>query len=74
MKRIIDRPFDRPNPSRVLAEARRQSRITTDVMDPGSRMEAAFALSKDARMFLVAGLKAQGFPETEIRTLMGEKS
>jgi hypothetical protein len=43
-------------------------------MDPGSRMEAAFALSKDARMFLVAGLKAQGFPETEIRTLMGEKS
>jgi len=43
-------------------------------MDPGRRMEASFALSLDARMLLVAGLKAQGFSETEIRALKREIS
>ena len=72
MKRRFDVPPERPNASRVLAEVRRTCRGATEIMDPGRRMEAAFALSMDARMLLVAGLKAQGFSEAEIHALKSE--
>ncbi len=73
MKRKIDGPLERPNTSRALTETRKKGRAATDITDPGRRMEAAFALSMDARMLLVAGLKAQGFSEKEIRALMNER-
>jgi hypothetical protein len=73
MKRAFDGPLERPKASRVLAEVRRKCHAATVITDPGRRMEAAFALSVDARMLLVAGLKAQGFSETEIRALNSEK-
>ena len=69
MKRGFDGPLERPKASRILAEIRKTCRAATDIMDPGRRMEAAFALSMDARILLVAGLKAQGFSETEIRAI-----
>jgi hypothetical protein len=74
MKRRFDGPLERPNASRVLAEVRKKSPTAADIMSPGRRMEAAFSLSIDARMLLVAGLRAQGFSETEIRDLKSEKS
>ena len=73
METKLDEPLDRPKESRVLAEARRKSHINKEFLDPGRRMEAAFSLSMDARMLLVAGLRAQGFSETEIRAISGSK-
>jgi len=74
MAKRLDGPLDRPIVSRVLAAARTKRRITTEILDPGRRMEAAFELSRDARMLQVAGLRAQGFSETEIREATSAKS
>ncbi len=53
--------------SRVLAESKRSSQIRMDRLEPGRRMEVAFSLSMDALKMMRAGLKAQGFPDAEIR-------
>lgn len=45
------------------------NRAAVDGLDPGRRMEIAFALSADALKFQIAGLRAQGFSETEIEHL-----
>jgi hypothetical protein len=72
MEREFDGPLERPKASRVLAEVRRTCTPGV-IMNPGRKMEAAFSLSMDARMLLVAGLKAQGFSEAEILALKREK-
>jgi len=74
MTKTLDGPLDRPIASRVLADVRRKSRISTENLTPGRRMEAAFQLSKDARMLMVAGLRAQGLSETEIHAITGARS
>jgi len=66
-------PLERPAASRVLAESRKASRCAIDLLAPGRRMEAAFTLSMDARKLRIAGLRAQGFSETEIRAIMSAK-
>jgi hypothetical protein len=66
-------PLDRPNSSRVLAETRKTSRLAFDFLPPGRRMEAAFIISMDARKLHIAGLRAQGLSETEIRAIMSAK-
>jgi hypothetical protein len=60
---------ERPIASRVLAETRKASRQALGLLAPGRRMEAAFMLSMEARKFRIAGLRAQGFPENEIRAI-----
>jgi len=57
---------ERLNPSRALAETRSASRSSFDLLSPGRRMEMAFAISLDALKLQMAGLKAQGFSESEI--------
>jgi hypothetical protein len=66
-------PLERPNASRVLAETRKASRYAVDLMTPGRRMELAFAISLDARKLRMAGLKTQGFSESEICIIMDAK-
>jgi hypothetical protein len=62
-------PLEKPRGSRILAEVRSGNRAVVDRLDPGRRMEIVFALSVDALKFQIAGLKAQGFSETEIENL-----
>jgi hypothetical protein len=61
--------MERPKESRVLAAVRTGNRAAVDGLDPGRRMEIAFALSADALKFQMAGLRAQGFSEIEIENL-----
>ena len=67
----LDAPLERPRASRLLAETRRRSREILNKLDPGQRMQAAFALSLEARKLLAAGLQARGFSEAEIRAACG---
>jgi len=39
-------------------------------LDPGRKMQAAFSLSVEARKLLIAGLRAQGFSQPEIRAIL----
>lgn len=63
----------RPIPSRVLERLRKERLDALKDMDPGQRLEAAFALSLEATKLFVAGLKAQGFSEAEIETVLKAK-
>lgn len=65
--------LDRPNASRVLSEIRKTSRSAFDLLLPEQRMKAAFVLSMDVRKMRIAGLKAQGFSEPEICTILSAK-
>lgn len=60
----------RPKPSRVLAESREQNRRFFSTLDPGLKVQAAFDLSLEARRLSIAGLKAQGFSEEEMRAAL----
>jgi len=53
-------------PSAVLEKLREERIEALKDMDPGQRMETAFALSLEAQKLFVAGLRAQGFSEAEI--------
>jgi hypothetical protein len=61
-------------PSAVLEKLRRERMEALKELDPGARMEAAFALSLEARKLFLAGLRAQGFSESEIHVLLKAKS
>ena len=52
---------------REMQTERRQSRRS---IDPGQKMLAAFTLSMEARKLLIAGLRAQGFSETEVLQIL----
>jgi hypothetical protein len=56
--------------SRLLLEMKMQRRQSRSTLDPGLKMTAAFSLSMEARKMLVAGLKNQGFSETEILQIL----
>ena len=66
-------PGRRTVPSPVLERLRKERLEALEKLDPGRRMEAAFALSLDARKLFVAGLRAQGFSETEIAAALKAK-
>ena len=70
----FDEPLERPRKSRVLTESRRKSRNALELLDAGHRMEVAFTLSLDAQKLRMAALKAQGFSDREIRSIMGRKN
>jgi len=63
-------PLHRPEVSRVLSGIRRPSRDPCNLLPPGHRMEAAFTLSMDVLELRIAGLRAQGFPDPEIRAIL----
>ncbi len=63
----------RPVPSAVLEGLRRERLEALKQMDPGQRMETAFALSLEAQKLFVAGLKAQGLTEAEIAAALKAK-
>jgi hypothetical protein len=69
----IDRPLERRKASRLLSGMRKKKRLAISHLDPGRKMKAAFSLSVEARKLLIAGLKAQGFSESEIRRILREK-
>jgi hypothetical protein len=56
--------------SRLLQEMKKQRRRTRSALDPARKMATAFFLSTEARKMLVAGLKNQGFSETEILQIL----
>ncbi len=59
--------------SRLLAETKKSRRERYDRLSAGRRMELVFQLSIEARKFLSAGMKAQGFSEAEIRERLRAK-
>ncbi len=61
---------ERPAPSRLLTELRQERRLAMRELDPGRKMQAAFSLSVEARKLLIAGLRAQGFSQPEIRAIL----
>jgi hypothetical protein len=63
-------PLERPNASRVLAETRTAGRRAFEPTATGRRMEMAFTLSMDARKLRMAGLKTQGFSESEVSAIV----
>ena len=69
MRSWLGGPMERPGSSKILAAVRTRNRTAMDDLDPGRRMEIAFALSADALKFQIAGLRAQGFSESEIENL-----
>jgi hypothetical protein len=56
--------------SKLLSELKIIQRQSRSELDPGRKMIDAFALSREARKFFVAGLKSQGFSETEILQIL----
>jgi hypothetical protein len=52
-------------PSALLEKLHRERMEGLKELDPGERMETAFALSLEARKLFVAGMKAQGFSQAE---------
>jgi hypothetical protein len=56
--------------SRLLREMKIQRRRARSALDTGRKMMAAFSLSMEARKMLIAGLKSQGFSETEILKIL----
>ena len=69
MKARQEEPVDRPNASRVLSEIGKPGRRAFDLLPPGRRREAAFALSMDACKMRIAGMRVQGFSDSEIRAV-----
>jgi hypothetical protein len=59
---------DRRNPSRCLTEIRKPAALRRFPENPGERMLAAYDLSVEARNLFVAGMRARGLSDDEIRT------
>jgi len=68
-----DTPFGQSRSSRLMAEMRKKRRQTMAAVDPARKMNTAFLLSILARKFLIAGLKAQGFSDYEIREVIRKR-
>jgi hypothetical protein len=62
--------LERPRASRLIAEVRKERRQALRELDPGQKMQAAFLLSANVRKLLIAGLKAQGFTQSEISAIL----
>jgi ABC-type uncharacterized transport system auxiliary subunit len=63
-------PLERLKESRLLCELQNDRRRAIGALDPGQKMKAAFSLSVEARKLLIAGLRAQGFTDLEIQTVL----
>jgi hypothetical protein len=59
--------------SKLRLEKRTKQRASQSSLDPGQKMLAAFTLSMEARKLLIAGLRNQGFSETEILHILKTK-
>jgi hypothetical protein len=64
---------ERAVPSAVLETLREERIEALKEMDPGQRMEIAFALSLEAQKLFVAGMRVQGFSEAEIQAALKAK-
>ncbi len=56
--------------SQLRKNMRRERRLSQVSLDPGNKMLAAFRLSVETRKLHIAGLRAQGFSETEILQML----
>lgn len=70
MSSLPQNPMGRPRFSRILDDVRAQRRLAFRTMDPGQKMQAAFTLSLEARLLMIAGLRAKGFDEAEIYAVL----
>jgi hypothetical protein len=61
-------------PSALLGKLRQERMEALKALGPGERMETAFTQSLEALNVSLAGLRAQGFSESEIRDLLKAKS
>jgi hypothetical protein len=59
--------------SKLRLEKRTKQRASQNSLDPGQKMIAAFTLSIEARKLQIAGLRDQGFSETEILDILKTK-
>jgi hypothetical protein len=59
--------------SKLRLEKRTKQRASQSALDPGQKMIAAFTLSIEARKLQIAGLRDQGFSETEILDILKTK-
>jgi hypothetical protein len=64
---------ERAAPSAVLEKLREERTEALKEMNPGQRMEIAFALSLEAQKLFVAGMRAQAFSEAEIAAALKAK-
>ena len=74
MSSIPENQNRRPKASNVLISVREQGRLRLSTLDPGEKMQAAFALSLETRRLFVAGLKTQGFTEAEISAALRKRN
>jgi hypothetical protein len=65
-----DGRIERPRESRLLSEMRKNRRQAIAALDPGQKMKNAYSLSVEARKLHIAGLRAQGFTESEIQSIL----
>jgi hypothetical protein len=56
--------------SRLLVEMKTKRRQSRSALSPSEKMLAAFSLSMEARKLSIAGLRSQGFSETEILQIL----
>jgi len=61
-----DSSFERTCKSRLLCALRDERRNALRDLDPALKMMRAFALSVEARRVQIAGLRSQGFANSEI--------
>jgi hypothetical protein len=61
-----NRQFERPIASRMLSEVRIERRKAILSLNPAQKIQMAFSLSQQACNLLIAGLRSQGFTESEI--------
>jgi hypothetical protein len=59
--------------SQLRKKMRAERLLSRRSLDPAKKMLAAFTLSVEARKLQIAGLRAQGFSETEIRQILKAK-
>jgi hypothetical protein len=59
--------------SKLRLEKRTKQRASQSSLDPGRKMITAFTLSLEARKLQIAGLRDQGFSETEILDILKAK-
>ncbi len=61
---------ERPKASPLLTELHKERLLALRSLDPGRKMQIAFSLSVEARKLMIAGLRAQGFSQPEIRAIL----
>jgi hypothetical protein len=59
--------------SRLRSEKQTKRRSVQRTLDPVQKMLDAYALSMEARKLFIAGLRDQGFSETEILQILKAK-